>query len=336
MGNESQTALAINLGGNTQTGQKGGSRKDGKALVGYPSDTGRVAAEINNLAPGYIVVDDEGNAAFGEELIQKLQDFQTDHIDYRTELEPRTNNLFFAGFFYEHYPYGSGELQGGILYNAAFRIQSIKIQNPSMSFQTDKYTRQALFNEAQHNYTVNISWKEDVYCSIMKFHLDWSARWYNRYYDVLRCGSKGKFRRVVVVSYHYVDGANSNSIINVPVIQPLYAIDVAGMVPLNIGEWNFDYNNDGNDQTVDMTYLASRITWFPSDQIGLKGGDKDSVWTAGGWDKKAVESAKTWDPRGFNQDGGWGQDYHGNPDQPFEKLRTVRSYTSYMAGEANF
>jgi len=46
------------------------------------------------------------------------------------------------------------------------------------------------------------------------------------------CGVGGKFRRLTVVGYHYVNNEkNPTSIIEAPKIEPIMSINIGGLVP---------------------------------------------------------------------------------------------------------
>lgn len=256
-----------------------------------------------------------------DNFIDIIDSFQHDSIDYLYDLEPQSQNLFWAGYFCES---SSGEKVEKAFYNAAYRIRKISIPMPSMEVDQNNTLRAPLFKSASFSQEITIDWTEDVYHSVKKYHLDWFARWYNRQYDVLRCGISGKFRKLLVVAFHYVD--DSESLLSQPKIQPILAFHIGGLIPIQIPELTFDYANGQNDAPVSIKYKCSKIQMSYSKEIGL--GRNANIWgDAASVSSAALKDAKVWNPSGFLQDP------YGPGDNELEKLRITRSATSYQPSE---
>ena len=255
----------------------------------------------------------------------KLDRFQSDAIDYLYDLEPQSQNLFWVGYFCEA---SQGEDMEKAFYNAAYRIRKITIPMPKMEIDQNNILRAPIFKNANFTQEISIEWIEDVYHSVQKYHLDWFARWYNRQYDVLRCGVHGKFRKLLLVAYHYVN-SDTDSLIEVPAVQPLMIFHVGGLIPLQLPDMTFDYSADQNETPLNMTYKCSRIQWVYSDKVGM--GQKADIWggNKGITGLKSGNGVETWNPQGFESD------VSPDKDQLFEQLRIARAATSYQLSEGS-
>jgi len=257
-----------------------------------------------------------------------LDRFQSDAIDYLYDLEPQSQNLFWAGYFCEA---SEGTAQEKAFYNAAYRIRKITIPMPKMEIDQNNVLRAPIFKNANFTQEVNIEWVEDVYHSVQKYHLDWYARWYNRQYDVLRCGVQGKFRKLLVIAYHYVNSREEKQyLIETPTVQPIMAFHIGGLIPLDLPDMTFDYNSDQNDQALSVRYKCGRVQWAYSDEIGL--GQSASIWGTAEQGVQSLDRDKdtilTWNPEGFIQDA-----LERDGTSLLEKLRITRAATSYQASE---
>jgi hypothetical protein len=197
-----------------------------------------------------------------------------------------------------------------------------------LSIEYHPETRSPLVKEVTYNNEISIDWFEDVYHSVQKYHLDWFNRWYSREYDCFRCGIKGKFRKMAVIGFHYRN-KNTDSIIPVPEIEPLFAFIIGGLIPKTIPSINFDYSSDGNDQLLSMTYSCGPIRWVYSDKIG-EGNNKAKAdelfsYPIGNID---LSSSTILVPEGKTLDA---------PTIPgnLEKFRIIRAATYYQASEGS-
>jgi len=204
-----------------------------------------------------------------------IHGFQGDVVDYLYDMEPQSQNLFWAGYF----NCGDNEKFGlpinntprenrwhGFI-NAPFRITKVSIPLPKMQMDAHPVLRIPMFKDISFPQEITIEWKEDVYHSVQKYHADWFGRWYNRQYDVLRCGVQGKFRRLTVVAYNFVNISNISSFINTPDVQPIMRFDIGGLAPLEFGDMNFDVSADQNDQLVSCKYKFGKLWWTYYDNI---------------------------------------------------------------------
>lgn len=262
--------------------------------------------------------DSKGQLDFTK-FIDVLNKYQNEALDYLYDVEPQSNNLFWAGYFEQ----GDNVRP---LFNAQYRIRKITIPLPSMTIDNHRETRYPIFKDVNFSQEIKIDWFEDVYHSIKKYHLDWFSRWYNREYDVLRCGVNGKFRTMKVVAYHYEDW--NNNVIAAPRPVPIMSFDIGGMIPLSIGnETTFSHDSDENDKFISMTYKCGRILWNYSRDFGF-GQEVDATLfskSASGfenslWSPEADSSNQVTDKQNFT-----------SPEQ----TRVARSLTSHIVSEGS-
>ena len=285
-----------------------------------------------------------------DNFLEVLNKYQNEAIDYLYDIEPQSNNLFWAGYFEQ-----GRNIRA--FFNAHFRIRKITIPFPTMTIDNHKELRYPVFKDSTFSQEVKIDWFEDVYHSVQKYHLDWFSRWYNREYDVLRCGVNGKFRTMKVVAYHYVD--NGNSIISAPQPVPIMAFDIGGLVPISIGDsLTFSHDSDDNDKLLSVTYKCGRILWNYSKEIGagknvsgslfetnIKNHGKEfdnALWSPEPDSSRQVnESAKTQDEdtskNGQSKQGNTQKDEPNNRSKETspENVRAYRSLTSHMISEGS-
>ena len=174
-----------------------------------------------------------------------IQIYERDVLDYLTDMEPQTQNLFYAGNFLE---VGSGSSSIKEFYNAHYRIAGIQLPGISFDMETDKLTRIPIFKACNFEYKITIDWREDVYHSVQKYHEDWMRRWYDRVHDTLRCGVSGKFRSLDLIAYHYTASSDLATFLEEPEIEPLFWYRIAGMVPISIDGMKFDASSGKNDE----------------------------------------------------------------------------------------
>jgi hypothetical protein len=110
------------------------------------------------------------SASFTDSFNQVLETYQGNSTDYLFDMEPQSNNLFWAGYFCE----GVEEDRETEFYNACYRIRKITIPMIKLSFDIDKHFQFPMMTEASGGFDVSIEWFEDVYHSVLKYHNDWA------------------------------------------------------------------------------------------------------------------------------------------------------------------
>ncbi len=256
-----------------------------------------------------------------------IQTYERDLLDYLTDMEPQTQNLFYAGNFLE---VGSGADSIKEFYNAHYRIAGIQLPGMSFDMETDKLTRIPMFKACNFEYKITIDWREDVYHSVQKYHEDWMRRWYDRVHDTLRCGVSGKFRALDLVAYHYTASSDLATFLEEPEIEPLFWYRIAGMVPISIDGMKFDASNGKNDELYSVQYMCSKIDLrYNMNFLSTEHTLYDTTESAK--EGKSMNDVAVWAPEGINES----FNTEAQQNQNLEKLRLARTlsttYDSYLS-----
>lgn len=197
--------------------------------------------------------------------LDELANFEYDGTNYIYDMPPAQPNLFWAGNM-------SSGMEGNLadslnsarnskrtFHNAQFRIQSVQIEGITLQFDEDPYlTHRDYFVGVQLSKNVTITWLEDVYFSVKKYHMDWLTNWYDSYSDSFTTGTNGKLRQLDVVAFHY---KQSKSIYEEPVVEPILLIALRGLIPTKVGDFTFDTSQSGK-QIVTMSYRMNHAMVF--------------------------------------------------------------------------
>ncbi|MCF0125612.1 MAG: hypothetical protein HUJ68_07640 [Clostridia bacterium] len=267
------------------------------------------------------------NSANFEGVSQDIANYERDLVDYISDLEPQTQNLFYAGNFLE---VGSGNTALKEFYNAHYRISSIQLPGTSFDMETDKLTRIPMFKACNFEYKITIDWREDVYHSVQKYHEDWMRRWYDRVHDTFRCGISGKFRSMDLIAYHYTASSNIAAFLEEPEIEPLFWYRIAGMVPIQIEGMKFDASNGRNEEVFSVQYMCSKIDLrYNKDFLSTNHGLYSTTGEADG--NSTMGQVAVWSPEGIQETFNAGA----ASNQNLEKLRLARTlsttYDSYLS-----
>lgn len=187
-----------------------------------------------------------------------LDDFQNDILDYLYNLEPPADNLFWAGNFKTFHTEDKEDKQLAIP-NAQFRIKKISFNNSGLKFSDDNlHTFQQFVQGFEPVTAVDIEFRDDVYHSIKKYHMDWLKYWYHRKHGVFRVGSFGKLRGLDIVLFHYKGQIADDSLLGrTSTAQPILEIKLRGLAPQNFSGWVFDTDNANNNQTFTCKYVMN-------------------------------------------------------------------------------
>ena len=201
--------------------------------------------------------------------------FQQDGLDYLYSLEPTQNNLFWAGNFNDGTTESPDEFP-----NAQFRIQSVGFQLPSLEFEEIKPLKVQVLKSIKTTQEVSITWIEDVYRSVERYHLNWLGCWYNRRFDCVVTGPKGKFRKLDIYLFHYnglvnnIDNPNSGvPSITLPKTEQIAHITLSGLAPKSIGEMKFEMGNSGAEGTKSITYIVNKVDIEYAANLSSGGGE---------------------------------------------------------------
>lgn len=218
------------------------------------------------------------------EMFKDLMNFQSNGVDYLYNLETKQENLFWAGNFCELNTSGDADKKktiqtdkksgAGFRYmaDACFRIQSVDLSLPKINFEENKLTHAADFKSLDYSRVFNITWIEDVYRSIMKYHLDWILYgWYDRPNDCLKNGPGGKFRHLEVCQWHWYNGAPT----------PIFIVAMDKIKPQNAGDkLSFNMKSPG-EPFLTINYVADEIQLLymnTIDGISMKHSKKGEKW----------------------------------------------------------
>lgn len=256
-------------------------------------------------------------AIFTDDAIPNINKFNSDIVDYLYDLEPQSQNLFMVANFNEA-EHGDKAIKE--FYNAQFRVRSIKLPDLSFNMDIDKTTHIPIFTEATFNQELTIDWFEDVYHSVWKYHDDWMRRWYDRTYNILRCGPQGKFRKLDLVAYHFK--TTGDSIFSETVPEPIFVCSIGGMVPLSLPGQKYDYANDGNSDLLSVSYKCARVDFRYNKKFTSM---SDNVYdtTAAASSGTAVLQTDVWSANGIEAEGVGSAD-----TMTLEKLRITRASTT--------
>lgn len=196
-----------------------------------------------------------------------IANYEYEAINYLSDLEPFEGNLFWAGNFSS----GAvtlngtgGDFQKRNLANAEFRIQAISLPSVSFNFTENQNLRRNFFTGITRTTEISISWIEDAYMSISKYHNDWLCNWYDLRHDCFIVGPAGKYRKLDIYLYHYAvqeDGTMKPQII--------VQYKLAGLVPTSIKYP--DLNREGGNPILNISYKVGKCeAWYNPDFLTNK------------------------------------------------------------------
>lgn len=232
------------------------------------------------------------NSTEGPVTLADLTRFEYDSVNYIYDLEPSKPNLFWAGNFSSgpadnSSPPKPEDFELRKFFNAQHRIKSVSFKAPTVEVAEDSVIQHmSTIKKVTFSKEVSISWIEDVYESVRKYHMDWLYNWYDPTTDCMICGRQGKYRRFDLVLYH--EKGNTETYED-PDIEPLFLITFRGLVPTSLPDYNFDKSSD-IEQTVDISYHANYIGMFYNASL-LESPNDMSVYG-----KKDAVSKALWKP----------------------------------------
>lgn len=272
-------------------------------------------------------------------LLNKLTNFNSDLQDYVYDLEPARKNLFWAGNFIEHKNSviakdaatgKNANLLNNLrsIDNAEFRIRNISIPMPGMTFDSDSQAARVLhtsfLKDLSLTKTITISWEDDAWRTIRKYHLDWINRWYDRNKDCLRNGPDGKLRGLDIILYHYKEGNSVNGVLSpldsIPVPEPILCIHCRGLRPSSaIPELSLDATGSKEDNLT-IQYALNRCVIEYNVNLMFKEGNEFPTKEE---DFNSDIDRGIWNPQGIGDENSWNN----------EAWRMSRSITQQISGE---
>jgi len=245
--------------------------------------------------------------------VEDLANFEYDGVNYLYDLEPQQNNMFWAGNFNDGK--GADGINGNFpFFNAQFRVQKVTLKMPTLKFENHPQIKIPLIKAVEFAREVKIQWVEDVYHSVQKYHFDWLCQFYNRDLDALRVGTYGKFRKMDIVLFHYRNAgdkdATATKYVENPRAEKILSLTLAGMIPEDYGNLDFDMKNDAGDQLIEISYKISKCLMLFSSTLAST---QTTAIAA-----QNNPSDELWEP---------------NKENPAESQRTSRTLTSTVVGE---
>lgn len=171
-------------------------------------------------------------------------------IDFLQALEAPSNNLFFASFISSSFT------------DIPYRIAGIKVESPIINYDLNG-NKQPIIKSAEYNNEVSITWVEDVYRSVEKFHIDWLNNWYDFNSDCLPIGTNGRFRSIELIGYHYKNIVKGESTIPIMESEPTIWLSIYNLMPQKFSDNGFNFKwGESSEHTITISYKYSEIRPF--------------------------------------------------------------------------
>ena len=213
----------------------------------------------------------------------QLLTFEYDGTNYIYDLPPKQNNLFWAGNFCEITSADTNDavtpIANNRLENAQFRIQSVNFELPKIEYEENKILRLEYITKITVPHEVTITFLEDVYETIQQYHLKWFSNWYDRSRDCIPIGPTGKFRRLDIAKFHFINNSGltlgQGGIQDIPSPEVICVYKLRGLMPKSLVPVKVAYGEDGNAETVSYTYSVIRASieynrhitrWLPNER----------------------------------------------------------------------
>ena len=182
--------------------------------------------------------------------------FEASGVEYLHNLEHFQNCLFYAKL-------DSKE-------DSKFRISRISFNSPTLSFEKNK-NRLIEFTGSSMPEEVTITWIEDAYRTVEKFHMQWLGAWYDFEGDFIKIGQLSKFKNLTISAYHYI---NKNNALSAPLMdaEEVVQFTLENCVPTNMGNSSIEFDwSQGGIKEFTTTYKFSKII------IAERGADASTV-----------------------------------------------------------
>lgn len=186
-----------------------------------------------------------------------IESLQQRGIDYLYDLELQQNNLFYVACF-QDYKSNNDSDDGINLLSPYFRINSISFGSPKLTFQWNETMRINTLDKVDLSDVskITVTWYDDVYKSVYLYHLKWLQKWYNTQGDYLPVGIEGKFKKLIMYTYHYADNSEYDLDLlskKVPTTEWIFRITCSGIVPETFGETSLKFDMKQSNATTGVT-----------------------------------------------------------------------------------
>lgn len=137
------------------------------------------------------------------------------------------------------------------------------------------------FTGIQRSKNISITWIEDAYMSVSKYHHDWLSNWYDLAHDCFMTGLDGKYRMLDIYLYHYSNTKGAHMDPNV-----ILKIELRGLVPQSIDYPQLSTSGSGYTKTIQYTIGQCNIFYnkgfvgdqTPTDVFNDKSRKANNVW----------------------------------------------------------
>lgn len=214
-------------------------------------------------------------ASFTETEMKRMSYLEYDMTNYVYDMPPLASNSFYVASFGEQL--ASPEQDYRVFDNAMFRVQGVEFSLPSIEYEEHQELNMELLKSVKFSKTMSLTWLEDAYRSVQKYHFDWLTHFYNKQGDYLVNGAKGKFRNCTIILFHtrQQDGGLGMNI-TTPTVEPILKLEVRGMQVKNFGGLSLKYGSPQSDQTlkIDYSIISCNMKYNVNYNIAGTGGMK--------------------------------------------------------------
>jgi len=227
-----------------------------------------------------------------KELLKQIQQ----RINFLYNLEPAQDNMFICsvitpiekdtksdGTLEVSNAFGTsagGDLESRYLFTAPYRLLSADFSLPTIDVEFDPRTRTTYLKGVTYNQKFTMTWADDCFHSVRKYHHDWFNCWFQREKDAFvsgvdgKKGLNGRFRAFKIFMYHMVHDKDGKVIPNIWGV-----IDVGDAFPINLGKISLSEDPGESKYTceyaanfIDLKFANSEKAKFP-----LMGGDSNNT-----------------------------------------------------------
>jgi hypothetical protein len=194
----------------------------------------------------------------------KLPGLEFEGVKYLYNLDPKSNNLFYAASLTDE----SGAVGSNTLGNEPYRLNKISFPFSKLNFEPpSRGIPFPLLKGVTLGSTCSITWVENADKQIERYHQDWMRHWYKRETDALVVGKAGKYRTLKVYPFKYRSTYRDDTpYIDDVVAVTMYEIIITNLVPIDIKNIEYDMNEPGSPlityeysldrATVDSSYVS--------------------------------------------------------------------------------
>lgn len=196
-----------------------------------------------------------------KEIGTTINNLQNNGIDFLYDLELQQNNLFFVAAFQDMVIGDSNkdEAKNTNYLSPYFRINAINFNLPKLEFDWNETMRINVLKGVtlQDISKITVTWYDDVYKSVLLYHCNWLNNWYNMKGDYLPVGITGKYKSLVMYTYHFKEEELSNvdKLLERALPSPewLFKIECNGIAPESFGETSLKFDMKQSNATTGVS-----------------------------------------------------------------------------------